>query len=200
MTLSSGAGPARRSSLRSLAMRVLFAHCHRRARVHSSAMFLPWARVVNARGDRDAIRVGAHSTIRGELLVFGHGGDIEIGDWCYVGEGARIWSASRVRIGSRVLIAHGVNIHDTNSHPLDPVARHEHAVAIATRGHPKTAPDIVSLPVEIGDDAWVGFNAIILKGVTIGARAIIAAGSVVTEDVPADGVYAGHRLIRQGHA
>lgn len=198
MTLSSGAGSARRSSIRSLVMRVLFARCYRRARVAPSASFLPWASVINARRNRDAIRVGANSVVRGELFVFGHGGEIEIGDWCYVGAGSRIWSAARIRIGSRVLIAHNVNIHDTNSHPIDPVARHAHSVAILTRGHPPVAPDIVSRPVEIGDDAWIGFNAIILKGVTIGARAIIGAGSIVTSDVPADAVYAGDRVVRTG--
>lgn len=179
-------------------MRVLFSRSYRRARIDPSASLLPWASVINARGDRNAIRVGAHSVVRGELFVFGHGGEIEIGDWCYVGAGSRIWSASRVRIGSRVLIAHNVNIHDTNSHPIDPVARHAHSVAILTQGHPKAAPDIISRPVDIGDDAWIGFNAIILKGVTIGARAIIGAGSIVTSDVPADAVYVGDRAVRTG--
>ena len=194
MTLSDGAGTMRHS-LRSLAMRVLFNGCYRRSRTHPTASFLPWASVINPRRDRDAIRIGAHTAVRGELFVFGHGGDIEVGEWCYVGSGSRIWSASRIRIGHRVLIAHNVNIHDTNSHPIDPAARHAHAVAIARQGHPREAPDIVSAPVEIGDDAWIGFNSIVLKGVTIGARAIIGAGSIVTKDVPADGVYVGNRLL-----
>ncbi len=194
MPLSDGAGTMRRS-LRSLAMRVLLYGCYRRSRAHPSASFAPWASVLNPRGDRDAIRLGAHTTVRGELFVFAHGGDIELGEWCYVGAGSRIWSAARVRIGNRVLIAHNVNIHDTNSHPIDPAARHAHAMAISRHGHPRQVPGIVSAPVDIGDDAWIGFNSIVLKGVTIGPRAIIGAGSIVTKDVPADAVYVGTRLV-----
>lgn len=58
---------------------------------------------------------------------------------------------------------------------------------------------VVMGPVRIEDHAWVGFNVIILKGVTIGEGAIVAAGSVVTKDVPAFTVVAGNpaRVIRE---
>ena len=49
-----------------------------------------------------------------------------------------------------------------------------------------------SAPVVIEDDVWVGAHCIILKGVTIGARSIIGAGSVVTKSIPADRVAAGN--------
>ena len=53
-------------------------------------------------------------------------------------------------------------------------------------------------PVRIGDKAWIGFNAIILKGVTVGEGAIVAAGAVVTKDVPPYTIVAGNpaRVIR----
>ena len=174
--------------------RVRYAHLYRRGEVHPTVRFLRWARILNASGRRSAIRIGPHSTIGGELFTFGHGGEISIGAWCFVGEGTRIWSSSRVRIGDRVLISHNVNIHDTNAHPIDPASRHRHFVAISTAGHPRSMPDIVAEPVEIGDDAWIGFGSIILKGVRIGARAIIGAGSVVTRDVPEGGVHIGTEL------
>ena len=129
------------------------------------------------------------------MLTFAHGGAIGIGSWCFVGEGTRIWSSGRIRIGDRVLISHNVNIHDTNAHPLDAAARHQQFVAISTVGHPRELDGVAAEPIEIGDDAWIGFNAIILKGVRIGARAIVGAGSVVTQDVPDDGVYVGNRLL-----
>jgi acetyltransferase-like isoleucine patch superfamily enzyme len=47
-------------------------------------------------------------------------------------------------------------------------------------------------PVRIGDDAWVGFGAVILKGVEIGRGAVVAAGSVVASDVPEGTVVAGN--------
>lgn len=47
-------------------------------------------------------------------------------------------------------------------------------------------------PVNIGNDVWIGNNVIILKGVCVGDRAIVGAGSIVTKDVPADSVVAGN--------
>ena len=155
------------------------------------------AKIVNMQGDPHAISVGAHSIVRGELLTFGHGGSISIGEWCYVGEGTRIWSAVRVVIGNRVLIAHNVNIHDTDSHPLDARQRHQHFVEIATVGHPRHLDNVTSAPVHIGDDVWIGFNAILLKGATVGPRTIIGAGSVVVGEVPSDSLYVRDRVIRR---
>lgn len=155
------------------------------------ARLLESARIFNIGRRPGAIRIGAHSVVGGELLTFGHGGAIELGEWCYVGEGTRIWSAARISIGDRVLISHGVNIHDCDSHPRDARERHEQFRAIAGEGHPHAIESIASRPIVIGADAWIGFNATILKGVTIGARSIVAAGSVVTRDVPPDSVHIG---------
>lgn len=56
-----------------------------------------------------------------------------------------------------------------------------------------------SKPIVIEDDVWLGTNSIVLKGVTIGARTIIGAGSVVTKDIPADCIAAGNpcKVIRK---
>ena len=131
--------------------------------------------------------------------TFGHGGHIEVGRNCYIGEGARIWSASRVTIGDRVQISHNVNIHDTNSHALSASSRARHFDEIFTTGHPKLLPDVPTTPIVIEDDVWVGFGSIILTGVTIGRGAVIGAGSVVTKDVDAFTVVAGNpaRFIRE---
>ena len=159
------------------------------ADIHKNASFKPGARIYNVRGQRSAIKVDAYSTIAGELFTFRHGGQIDIGQWCYVGEGTRIWSAEHIRIGNRVLIAHNVNIHDTDSHPLDAHERHRHFVDIVRHGHPATMNTIKSSAIRIGDDAWIGFNSIILKGVDIGEGSIVAAGSIVNKDVPPDSLY-----------
>lgn len=101
-----------------------------RARLH------PESRLWNFQGDKQAIAIGTLSHIRGELLVFAHGGVIRIGEASYVGEGTRIWSAASVTIGSRVLISHGVNIHDTTSHSLSAASRHDQFMKIIASGHP----------------------------------------------------------------
>jgi acetyltransferase-like isoleucine patch superfamily enzyme len=160
-------------------------------RLGFGARLLRTARIRNIRGDSDCIVIGANSIIRGELLTFAHGGKIEIGSWCYVGESSRIWSGSLVQIGNRVLIAHGVNIFDNLTHPINPEERHKQIQDIFTRGHPRQI-DLDERPVRIEDDAWIGAGAFVMRGVKIGARAIVAAGSVVTKDVAADTVVAGN--------
>lgn len=160
-------------------------------RLGSSARLMRSARIRNIRGDSDCIVIGDNSVIRGELLTFAHGGKISIGSWCYVGEGTRIWSGLLVEIGSRVLIAHGVNIFDSLTHSLDPDERHRQIREIFSKGHPRRI-NLDERAVRIDDDAWVGAGAFIMRGVHIGARAIVAAGSVVTKDVAADTVVAGN--------
>lgn len=142
----------------------------------------PTAVINNALRKPEAIVVGAHTHIRGELFTFWNSGKITIGEWCYVGEGTRIWSQSSVSIGNYVLIAHLVDIHDTNSHPIDWQERRRDTEAIFAGGY-RTPTQTVSAPLTIEDDVWIGFKASILKGVTIGRGAIVSAGSVVTKDV-----------------
>ncbi len=147
-------------------------------------------RVRNLSKRRDNIRVGLNGRINGEVLVFRHAGRIVAGDWFYIGAGSTIWSSDPegILIGDRVLISMNVHIHDTNSHSLDHEQRFRHTQEMMLRGHPDTNPGIRSRPIVIGDDVWIGFGASILKGVTIGQRAIIGAQSVITGDVPDDAV------------
>ncbi len=149
--------------------------------------------VHNLQKDRKKITIGEYSHVRGNLMVFTHGGEIQIGDYCYVGDGTRIWSAGSIKIGNRVLIAHNVNIHDNNSHPMDKVARHEHAKNL----YAGFSPDNMNLnekPIVIEDDVWIGFNAIILKGIKIGEGAIIGAGTIVNRDVPPNTIAKGNPM------
>lgn len=145
----------------------------------------------------DAIRIGAHSHIRGELLVFRHGGRITIGDYCYIGEQTRLWSAASIEIGNRVLISHLCTIMDNLTHPENPEDRHAQFRHIIEKGFPET-DDLGERPVKIADDALIGCHCVILRGVTIGAGAIIGAGSVVTGDVPPMTIYVGNpaRFVR----
>jgi len=128
--------------------------------------------------------------VKGQLLVFGHAGRISIGMDCFIGEGTRVWSGVGVTIGDRVLVSHGVEIHDSTAHSMDPEDRHRHFTGLIASGHPSDSPPgIRSKEVIIEDDAWISFNCIILKGVRIGRGAIVAAGSVVTRDIPEGCIY-----------
>ncbi|MEO0061550.1 MAG: hypothetical protein RLZZ08_110 [Pseudomonadota bacterium] len=164
----------------------------RRCVLSGSAILYPASRIEN-NGSRDSIRIGSKSRILGRLFVAGHGGSIAIGEHCFVGEHSHIWSSDRIVIGDRVLISHGVNIHDNISHSLSASERHEHFLAIFERGgHPSSVPNIKSAPITIEADAWIGFGATILKSVTIGEGAIVAAQSLVTKDVAPFAIVAGN--------
>jgi acetyltransferase-like isoleucine patch superfamily enzyme len=163
-------------------------------RLQQNAVLKPTARIRNIRGDTDKIVIGRHSHILGELLTFAHGGEIRIGEWCYVGEGSRIWSAVSIAIGNRVLISHSVNIFDSLTHPLKSTARHQQVRQIFGEGHPSTI-SLDESPVKIGDDAWIGAGAMVLRGVTVGEGGIVAAGAVVTKDVPSYSIVAGNPAV-----
>lgn len=148
--------------------------------------------VINSQKDPNKIVIGDNVHILGELFLMRHGGYIQIGEWTYIGDDTRIWSANKIIIGKRVEISYGVNIHDTISHSLSAKERFTHMVDILTTGHPSTLNNVPSKPVIIEDDVWIGFNSIILKGVTIGKGSIIGAGSVITHDVPEYSIVVGN--------
>ena len=166
--------------------------------IHKTAFLHNTARIINSRNSRESITIGAFTHVKGELLTFGHGGKITIGDYCYVGEQSNIWSALSIEIGDRVLIAHNVNIFDNLTHPINPKARHEQFKQIITSGHPKHI-DLSEGAVVLSNDVWIGCMSLVLKGVTIGEGAIVGAGSVVTKDVPPYTIVTGNpaRIVRE---
>lgn len=118
------------------------------------------------------------SNLQGAIYLE-NGASLKIG--CHVGmSSTRMWIHDSVAIGDNVKVGACVLITDTDAHPMDYMAR-------------RTSNEgTKSAPIVIEDDVWVGAHSIILKGVTIGARSIIGAGSVVTRDIPADCVAAGN--------
>jgi len=99
-----------------------------------------------------------------------YGSNLELGDRVYINFNCTILDCAKVMIGNDVKFGPGVQIY-TAGHSLDRERR--------------TAGDEFALPIVIGDDVWVGGSSILLPGVTIGAGAVIGAGSVVTKEVPA---------------
>ena len=162
-----------------------------------NVIFFSTSKVFNPQS-KSKIKIGNNTHIRGHLLVFKYDGEITIGENCYIGDGTRIWSGESIKIGNNVLISHNVNIMDTNSHELDYIERSDRYIDLIKNGQWEDKGSIVTSPVIIKDYAWINFNAIILKGVTIGKGAIIAAGCVVTKDVADYTVVAGNpaKLIR----
>jgi acetyltransferase-like isoleucine patch superfamily enzyme len=158
------------------------------AKVHATlgegTTLYPEARVENLYFDKKRLKIGDYTHIRGRLIVIPYGGRITVGDYCYIGEKSEIWSGCSVTIGNNVLISHNVNIIDTNSHEMDYNERARSFQNLLKRGYPHKPGNIETDPIVIEDYAWINFNATILKGVRIGRGAIVAAGAVVTKDVP----------------
>lgn len=144
---------------------------------------LGWsARILNARQSSEHIRIGTNSFVGGELFVFAHGGDIEIGSNCYIDVGARIWSGGSIKIGDGVVVGPDANIFDNHTHPLRAAERHAQIRSIFTVGHPKQI-ELAERSVIIGDGAQIGAGAIILRGVEIGKNVIVPPGSVVSKSI-----------------
>jgi len=150
------------------------------------------AAIGNFPRNMNKIIIGKDSVIEGKLVVFKYGGQINIGNNVYIGLHSNIWSGEQVVIGNNVLISHNVNVIDTNSHEIDHVERAERFRSLVKNGHPVDKASIITSQIKIGDYVWISFGATILKGVTVGEGAIIAANAVVTKDVEPFTMVAGN--------
>lgn len=114
--------------------------------------------------------------------------------------GAVFMCTERIEIGRRVVISYGVTIADSDMHPRDPLLRREDAVWNAPQGDQSRRPPRESRPVAIEDDVRIGIGAIILKGVRLGAGAVVEPGAVVRASVPSGAVAAGNpaQVMAQG--
>jgi acetyltransferase-like isoleucine patch superfamily enzyme len=147
-----------------------------------------------------AVTIGNHvSCYSGCSFSLGPEGRCTIGDFTLL-NGALIMAEELVEIGSYCLISWNVGIADSDFHPLDPALRRQDARALAPFLEDRPPrPKIETAPVRIKDNVWVGMGAVILKGITIGENSVVAAGSIVTRDVPPNCVVAGNpaRVIKE---
>ncbi|MEH7748656.1 sugar O-acetyltransferase [Neobacillus drentensis] len=104
------------------------------------------------------------------------GYNIHVGNHFYAGYNFTILDMAEVRIGDNCMIGPNVGLY-TAGHSIEPKDRNKSGYAI---------------PITIGNDVWIGGSCVILPGITIGDNSIIAAGSVVTKDVPTNSIVAGN--------
>lgn len=125
-------------------------------------------------------------------------GFISIGNGTFINSGTKLISRSSISIGRNVTIAWGCVIYDHDSHSLDYKNRikdQQQQLQDWKTGNfiaNKEWSFVNSSPIVIHDNVWIGFDVVILKGITIGEGAIIGARSVVTHDIPAWSVAAGN--------
>jgi acetyltransferase-like isoleucine patch superfamily enzyme len=146
-------------------------------------------------GPKGNVTIGDHCTL-GALFQALYGGKIKVGRDTYIGPHTIIQSKEAVNIGDNVIIANNVLIVDNNNHPTSPEMR------LAMSKCENYLLDKLwsweyaeSNPVSIESNVWIGRDARILKGVTIGKGSIVGLGAVVTHDVPAYSVVAGNPAV-----
>jgi len=143
-----------------------------------------------------AVVFGDHVSVYGGCsFSVGVKGRCSVGDFTLL-NGALVMAEERVEIGSHCLVSWNVGIADSDFHPLAPAQRIIDARALAPffKDRPPR-PEIRTAPVIISDNVWIGMNAVILKGVTIGENSVVAAGAVVTKSVPPNVVVAGNPAV-----
>jgi maltose O-acetyltransferase len=134
------------------------------------------------------LRIGRGSVIMGTLRITGPGevNLLSIGNFTFVTGPLHVDLGARVCIGDRVHLGHEVLLL-TLDHEIGPVG--------------ERCGRLVAAPIDIGHGAWIGSRATVLPGVSVGAGAIVAAGAVVTRDVPPNTMVGGvpARVIRDLH-
>ena len=129
----------------------------------------------------------------------------DIGEGCYIEPPFHAnWAGKHVHFGNNVYANFNLTlVDDTDIYVGDKVMFGPN-VTVATAGHPIDPPlryqaMQYNIPVHIGENVWIGANAVVLPGVTIGDNSVIGAGSVVTKDIPANVVAVGNpcRVLRE---
>lgn len=146
--------------------------------------------VISYRGlnPKICLEVGNDSVINGTYVFENDNGFVSVGSRTFIGGGTFI-SVEKIEIGDDVLISWGCTFMDNNAHSLiweerqNDVKDWKKALEFGEIGTYKDWSNVNKAPIKIENKSWIGFNSIILKGVTIGEGAIVAAGSVVTNDV-----------------
>ena len=143
------------------------------------------------------ISIGCDCLINGSYVIENDTGSIVIGDRSFIGNSLFV-CADSIEIGSDVMISWGCTLIDNDGHSLNWLDRcndvRDWKVGIENPAMAglKNWSVVKSSKIKLHDKAWIGFNTIILKGVTIGQGAVVAAGSVVTKNVEPFTLVAGN--------
>jgi acetyltransferase-like isoleucine patch superfamily enzyme len=144
-------------------------------------------RFVQGRAAR--LHIGEHSVIDDGVELRFRGGGLQIGDWCELRRGSCAMVGGRLTLEGQNLLSWGVVIHcdeavtigrrsSLSEHATVTDSIHDHAEGEWHLDRVRTDP------VVVGTDTWVGAKATITQGVTVGDHCVVAAGAVVTHDVP----------------
>ena len=139
---------------------------------------------------KNQININSNVTIISAKIFAFHLGKISIGKNCYIGINCQIDACKEVTIGNYCMISNNVIIQDHNSHPINKLHRRKQLLNLQ-----KCSTNVYESKINkviIGNDVWIGTDAMILKGVKVGNGSIIAAKAVVTKNVPNNSIVAGN--------
>lgn len=126
-------------------------------------------------------RLGAQNALLGSIRLIGgidRANLLTSGTGCLFATGITLGLDASITLGCNVSVGPNVTLHTAT-----------HSMGFGSR---RMSPAVVAKPIVIEDGAWVGMHAVILPGVTIGQGAVVSAGSVVTQDVPANTLVIGN--------
>ncbi|HRG59150.1 MAG TPA: acyltransferase [Bacteroidia bacterium] len=127
----------------------------------------------------------ADQNVRIQAFVLVHDGKLQIGNNSFVNSGSKINCQTAISIGNYVMISYDCAVFDNNSHSTSFIERrHEIDQGFPNGTQQKSSTNIAKAPVFIGDDVWIGMRSMVLKGIAIQSKSIIAAGTIVTKDLP----------------
>jgi maltose O-acetyltransferase len=127
-------------------------------------------------GPRAHMTIGKRFYVRKYSDIECRGGEIVIGDRVFINKNCTIVAVEKISIGNDCMFGEDVSIYD-----------HDHSFDL--NGVPFRNQGVKSRPITIGNNVWVGCKVFIGKGVNIGDNVVIAAGSIVTMDIPSDSIY-----------
>lgn len=146
---------------------------------------------------RCGLSVGARSYINGTFYFERDMARLSIGENSAINGGTMLVLSEQIVIGNNVWISYDCLLTDHDGHAIDPEVRRRD-LPNHLAGRPKNWKVVKKAPIVIEDDAWIGARAVILKGVTIGRASIVAAGAVVTRDVPPYTIVGGNPAMKIG--
>lgn len=174
----------------------IYYHFHKHSIIGKNVKLSMNSSLIND-GDKKNISIGDNTAFNGRIFASSKG-LVKIGMNCNIAKNTQITAAKSISIGDDCQISWDVIIQDNNSHPISAkerqkqIERFKKQIGFVDSGKAFPLEESDMDEVIIGKNVWIGVRSIILKGVKIGDNSIIAAGSVVTKDVPKDVIIGGN--------
>jgi acetyltransferase-like isoleucine patch superfamily enzyme len=125
--------------------------------------------------------IGSDCVLECHIVIYNPDAQVIIGDRVYIGPQTTFFCNEKIELEGDILVSWSCTLIDSNAHPLK--WEHRKNDVINWRNGTKDWTHVENKPIVVKRKSWLGFNSILMKGVTVGEGSVVAAGSVVTKDV-----------------